>query len=196
MAVMAVAVAGAAAFLVLHGNSPAAATAGVKTTSASTSPPSTSAPPTTTRTASVAPPAGSLTTPSTSLTSTPPASPPVRTPAPTDPPTTVPASPHFDTPQAAMTYLAAAWNSGNTVALDYVTTPAGRAGLVAMRAEAVDLRLDHCTERPQGDYLCYLDHGNPTPPNGAPQGNSLPMVVLAAPAETPGWYMTVFVSCD
>jgi hypothetical protein len=95
-----------------------------------------------------------------------------------------------------MTYLAAAWNTGNTVALDHVTTPAGRAGLVAMRNEAVNLRLDHCTERPQGDYLCYLDHGYQNTTGGAAKTASLPMVVLVAPAEAPGWYMTVFVSCN
>lgn len=109
--------------------------------------------------------------------------------------TTPPGPPHFATPQAAMSYMAAAWNSGNTVALDHVTNPAARAELVAMHSEAVNLRLDHCTPRPQGDYLCYFDHdyqaGTATT---LPGGQGL-MTVLVGPADTPGWYMTVFLSC-
>jgi hypothetical protein len=121
---------------------------------------------------------------------------PVDVPTPPAPTTTVPPGPpHFDTPQAAMTYLAAAWNTGNTVDLDHVTNPAGRADLAAMRSEAVDLRLDHCAGRPQGDYLCYFDHGYRSGPSSAVTTAANPMVVLVGPARTPGWYMTVFISC-
>ena len=95
-----------------------------------------------------------------------------------------------------MAYLAAAWNSGNTVDLDHVTDPAGRAALAAMHSEAVDLRLDHCTGRPQGDYICYFDHGYQPGMAPARPGAGGPMSVLVGPALTPGWYMTDFVSCD
>ena len=81
-----------------------------------------------------------------------------------------------------MTYLAAASNRGDTVDLDHVTTPAGRADLAAMRSEAVDLRLDHCTGRPQGDYLCYFDHGYRSGPATAVTAAANPMVVLVGPA--------------
>jgi TolB protein len=117
-------------------------------------------------------------------------------PAPANPvPNVVTASPHFPSPQAAMTYLAAAWNSGDIRDLDYVTNPAARSQLQAMHDEAVNLRLDHCDQRPQGDYICYFSHDYPpgtttTLPRGVGQA-----VFLAGPALTPGWYMTVFQSC-
>jgi hypothetical protein len=113
--------------------------------------------------------------------------------APTTPASPLP--PHFDTPPAAMTYLAAAWNSHDIVDLDHVTNPAARAQLVAMHSEAVNLRLDHCTGRPQGDYLCYFNHDYPASTATTLPGGQGQMVVLVGPARTPGWYMTVFVSC-
>jgi hypothetical protein len=105
-----------------------------------------------------------------------------------------PGPPHFDTPQAAMIYLASAWNRNDIVALSHVTTPAARANLLAMHKEAVNLRLNHCAARPVGDYVCFFDHDYPvgatdTSPGG---GHS---VFLVGPARTPGWYMTVFEGC-
>ena len=43
------------------------------------------------------------------------------------------AGPYFATPQAAMRYLAAAWNRHDKVALWHVTTPDGRNALEAMQ---------------------------------------------------------------
>jgi hypothetical protein len=170
------AIAGAAGFLVVHhdrASGPALVTAGATATTLPAVPPPVTTPPVTTPPVTSAP----LTTP----------------PA---PPTTTVGSPHFGTPQAAMSYLAAAWNTGNTVDLDYVSNPAGRAALQAMHDEAVDLSLDHCSERPEGDYLCYFDHGYlPSTPAAWRSSPPRPMVVLVGPAEAPGWYLTVFESC-
>jgi hypothetical protein len=55
------------------------------------------------------------------------------------------AGPHFDTPQAAMAYLASAYNSDNTTALHAVTEPRAFRALMGMRSEAVNLRLTRCT---------------------------------------------------
>jgi hypothetical protein len=55
--------------------------------------------------------------------------------------------PHFDSPEAAMRYLAAAWNRHDIVAMKRVTTPDGRAALIDMYDEAVNLR--STTARPE-----------------------------------------------
>ena len=116
--------------------------------------------------------------------------------APTAPaPAEVASSPHFATPQAAMTYLASAWNRNDLVELGHVTNPAARAALADMRRDVTNLRLNHCTARPVGDYICYFDHdflpGTATSPGAIGQA-----VFLAGPAATPGWYMTVFETCN
>lgn len=102
------------------------------------------------------------------------------------------ASPHFDTPQAMMRYLAAAWNRGDLDALCHVTNPDARAELAAMHSEAVNLRLRRCAEQAEG-YVCYLDHDFPKSRHKHGIGHA---VFDAGPADTPGWYMTVFESCD
>src|ERR1043165_3754950 len=59
----------------------------------------------------------------------------------------------FATPEAAMRYLAAAYNARDLTALKRVTTPDARRELDDMRAQAVDLRLASCTYRAgEGDY--------------------------------------------
>ncbi len=110
--------------------------------------------------------------------------------APTPPAT----GPHFATPEAAMRYLAAAWNNHDLVSLKHVTDPNARNALEAMRSEAANLRLDHCTfMAARGDYECYFQHGFPagyhhTHPLGAAE-------FTVGPAARPGWYMTYFVGC-
>jgi hypothetical protein len=104
-------------------------------------------------------------------------------------------SPHFPTPEAAMTYLANAWNSNDQVALRHVTDPGARDALQAMHTEAVNLRLDHCTARPQGDYVCFFNHDYPAGTATTLQGGVGHAVFLVGPAATPGWYMTVFQGC-
>src|SRR6266853_900547 len=61
--------------------------------------------------------------------------------------------PHFRTPQAAMKYLALAYNRHDRVALHEVTTPKSYRELTLLRSEAVDLRLRSCAKNgAHGDY--------------------------------------------
>ena len=102
------------------------------------------------------------------------------------------AGPYFSTPQAAMRYLAAAWNRHDNVALRHVTTPEGRNALEAMRSEAVNLRLRACTKNPAGDYTCVFDHDYPASMHKRGHGIA---TFIAGPARLHGWYMTYFEGC-
>ncbi len=99
---------------------------------------------------------------------------------------------HFTTPQAAMRYLAAAYNRNDTPALRKVTNPVARAALIAMRQEATNLRLNGCSRRAVGDYLCRFRHDYPQHLHRPGHGQA---TFLAAPAAKPGWYMTVLIDC-
>jgi hypothetical protein len=109
-------------------------------------------------------------------------------------------APHFDTPQAAMVYLAAAWNSGSVQRVDYVTDPAGRRQMDAMAAAMVNLQFKSCSQNPAGDYTCFFSHDitqstSPTTypnPGGYPPGEA---VFTVAPAAGPGWYLTYVIHC-
>jgi hypothetical protein len=117
---------------------------------------------------------------------------PALSPSGTPTPTESPAKPHFDTPEAAMTYLAVAWNDNDLVSLGHVTNPAARSELNAMHSEATNLRLTNCVRRPQGDYQCFFAHDYPAALHKTGTGQA---IFLVGPALTPGWYMTVFESC-
>ena len=115
----------------------------------------------------------------------------IPTPAPTPTPTYT--GPHFDSPEAAMRYLAAAWNGHDIAAMKPVTTPDGRDELINMYDEAVNLRLDYCEARSgQGDYDCHFSHDYPAKMHKKGVGHA---EFLAGPARNPGWYMTLFVTC-
>jgi hypothetical protein len=104
------------------------------------------------------------------------------------------AGPHFTTPQAAMTYLAAAYNSDDATAMHAVTDAQAFTSLQAMRLSQVKLQLVSCTPRPQGDYVCTVQYSGL-----GSSGNSehRTAMLIAAPALNPGWYMYRFVSgCD
>jgi hypothetical protein len=109
-------------------------------------------------------------------------------------------APHFDTPEAAMTYLASAWNAGNVQEIDYVTDPAGRQQMDSMASLMMNLQFRYCTRNPAGDYTCYFMHdiaassSSTTYPNPAnyPPGEA---VFTVAPAATPGWYLTNVIHC-
>jgi hypothetical protein len=109
-------------------------------------------------------------------------------------------SPHFATPDDAMVYLASAWNSAIVQEIDYVTDPAGRQQMDSMAAQMVNLRFDHCSQNPAGDYTCYFTHdiaasdSSTTYPNpmNYPPGEA---VFTVAPAGTPGWYLTEVIHC-
>jgi hypothetical protein len=104
-------------------------------------------------------------------------------------------SPHFATVQAMMRYLAAAWNRNDLDALCHVTNPNARSLLRDMHKEAVNLRLNHCVRQAYliSGYVCYLDHDFPAWRHKHGTGHA---VFDAAPADRPGWFMTVFESCD
>jgi hypothetical protein len=99
---------------------------------------------------------------------------------------------YFATPEAAMRYLAAAWNRNDKVALWHVTTPDGRDALDAMHNEAINLRLQKCTRNPAGDYTCEFTHDYPASMHKNGIGHA---TFIAGPAREHGWYMTVFVGC-
>ena len=107
------------------------------------------------------------------------------------------AGPHFDSPEAAMRYLAAAWNRRDLVSLKHVTDPAARERLDEMHSEAINLQLDRCTlNKDRGDYECFFDHDYPASYPAAsrnPKGGQAEFTV--GPADRPGWYMTYFVAC-
>jgi hypothetical protein len=100
---------------------------------------------------------------------------------------------HFTTPEAAMRYLAAAYNRNDVAALKKVTNASARAALTAMRSGAVNLRLESCSRRPTGDYTCDFRHDFPERPLRRGHGHA---TFLAAPADRPGWYMSILVDCD
>ena len=102
----------------------------------------------------------------------------------------------FATPQAAMRYLADAYNHNDTTRLRKVTTPLARQALDQMRAEAVNLRLVGCDSQPAGDYLCHFAHDYPASlPLSQRDGTTGHAEFLVGPATKQGWYMTVFESC-
>src|SRR4051794_9927550 len=102
--------------------------------------------------------------------------------------------PHFATPEAAMRYLASAWNRMDMTSLKHVTDPNARQLLIDMYREAADLKLDHCSPRKgMGDFECYFTHGFPKGyKSKGPVGTA---EFTVGPADRPGWYMTVFVDC-
>jgi hypothetical protein len=110
---------------------------------------------------------------------------------------TTPVAPHqlhFATPQAAMGYLAAAYNRNDLAALKHVTTPEARNNLLFMRPTADNLRLVGCAVNTgRGDYLCGFTHGFPAATHQAGTGHAH---FTAAPADKVGWYMTVLNDCS
>jgi hypothetical protein len=101
--------------------------------------------------------------------------------------------PHFRTPQAAMRYLAAAFNRNDATELHHVTTPASYKELKAMRSGAVNLRLVSCVaNKGHGDYTCTFRHAYPKRLHKKGYGSS---DMLVAPAINPGWYLYALLDC-
>ena len=92
-----------------------------------------------------------------------------------------------------MRYLAAAYNRNDLQALKKVTNQPAREALVELRPEATNLQLTGCSRRPRGDYLCSFRHDFPVHRHLTGHGHA---TFLAAPADKPGWYMTVLLDCD
>ena len=110
-------------------------------------------------------------------------------------------APHFYSPDAAMEYLAAAWNANNVQEIDYVTSPAGRDQLNSMASEMPNLRFTDCEANPSaGDYTCFFSHDivPSTSPTTYPNPNNYPpgeAVFTVGPASAPGWYLTIVDHC-
>jgi hypothetical protein len=114
------------------------------------------------------------------------------TPEPTASPTPAPI-PSFGTPEAAMRYLASAWNRGDLTELKHVTDPAARQQLLDMHREAADLKLEKCVRQEAGDYECTFTHGFPI---GYKHTTAVGHAgFLVGPARRSGWYMTVYEYC-
>lgn len=92
-----------------------------------------------------------------------------------------------------MRYLTAAYNRNDLPALKKVTNRPARAALLEMRQEATNLQLTGCSPRPRGDYVCSFRHDFPEHRHRVGHGQA---TFLAAPADKPGWYMTVLLDCD
>jgi hypothetical protein len=107
---------------------------------------------------------------------------------------TAPRPLHFATPEAAMGYLASAYNRNDLAALKHVTTPQARNNLLFMRPTADNLQLVGCTANAaRGDYLCGFSHGFPAATHQSGTGHAH---FTAAPADKVGWYMTVLNDCS
>jgi hypothetical protein len=110
------------------------------------------------------------------------------------PPTPAPRQLHFATPEAAMRYLAAAYNRNDLASLKHVTTPEARNNLLFMRPNADNLQLVGCTANAgRGDYLCGFTHDFPATMHLSGAGHAH---FTAAPADKVGWYMTVLNDCS
>ena len=103
-------------------------------------------------------------------------------------------SPHFESPESAMRYLAAAWNRHDLDALCHVSNPNARFLLHQMHDEAVNLRLNHCRSNGVGDgtFSCYFDHDYPRSMHKHGTGHA---VFDVGPADLPGYYMTIYEGC-
>ena len=99
---------------------------------------------------------------------------------------------HFDTPEAAMTYLAAAWNRDDLAALCQVTNPNSRFLLNDMHREAVNLRLQKCQPMDIGLYQCSFVHDYPKRMHARGHGQTW---LEVAAADNPGWYLLDYVGC-
>jgi hypothetical protein len=105
--------------------------------------------------------------------------------------------PDFTTPQAAMAYLAAAYNSDDTTAMHAVTTPQAFTALLAMHPSDVNLQLGSCTARAQGDYICNFRYTYAYTTASGQDSQTRSAMAIVAPALNPGWYMDKFIfGCD
>jgi hypothetical protein len=114
-------------------------------------------------------------------------------PAPTATPTPTRPEPMFATPEAAMAYMAVAFDTGDLTALRKVTTPESRKELYDMWPDPVHLRLSRCDKESGGSsYVCYFPHD---PPKGMDPSSVPEATMVVEPAARPGWYMSELAEC-
>jgi hypothetical protein len=99
---------------------------------------------------------------------------------------------HFYTPEAAMTFLASAWNRNDLAELCQVTNPNARFLLNDMHNEAVNLQLIKCRNTGVGTYQCVFRHDYPKKMHKNGTGRTW---LDVGAADNPGYYMTVFEGC-
>jgi len=116
-------------------------------------------------------------------------------------------APHFDTPEAAMRYLVAAYNANNETNIRHVTTPDSRDQFETERQWVKAFRFRDCTPNaaPSWDYTCVLDivttmpgvHVQGVQAATDPSGNQImdEVTVLVAPAARPGYYLEANEGC-
>src|SRR5690348_11237417 len=116
-------------------------------------------------------------------------------------------APRFDTPEAAMRYLVAAYNANNETNIRHVTTPDSRDQLETERQWVKAFRFRDCTPNaaPSWDYTCVLDivttmpgvHVQGVQAATDPSGNQImdEVTVLVAPAARPGYYLEANEGC-
>jgi hypothetical protein len=97
--------------------------------------------------------------------------------------------PYFRTPEAAMRYLALAYNRHDDANLRHVTEPHVREHLAEMRSTATDLRLTKCTKNMYDEYECTFSHAYPRA-----LGRGSAWFVATAVARR-GWMMTELEGC-
>ena len=106
-------------------------------------------------------------------------------------------APHFDTPEAAMRYLVAAYNANNETNVEHVTTPDSRVEFEAERQWVKTFQFNRCTPNgaPTWDYTCVLDIAATMP--GVEVGNQVmdEVTVIVAPAARPGYYLAANEGC-
>ena len=100
-----------------------------------------------------------------------------------------PEAPYFSTPEAAMRYLARAYNSANVRQLKNVTTPGSRAALDEMRRHAPRITLVGCVRDLGYSYTCTFRH---TIRGASGQGMAQ---FVASPADRHGWYLELIGEC-
>jgi hypothetical protein len=113
------------------------------------------------------------------------------------------AVPRFTTPDAAMQYLVAAYNTNNEVNIRHVTTPDSRDQFEAERQWVKTFHFRSCAANgsPTWDYTCVLNivatmpdvSATIDPATGAQVMNEV--TVLVAPAERTGFYLAANEGC-
>jgi hypothetical protein len=99
----------------------------------------------------------------------------------------------FRTPQAAMRYLADAYNRHDDRALRHVTNSEARHELAAMRSMAVNLRVQNCRLESGGMAECLFAHDYVSA--AGPVAGPGTATMRVAPARRPGWVAKGEVDC-